>query len=118
MMDNWLGGIDFFFRHVPGLRLLPTIVSGVVSDRWARSPIARLRRRQIDQQRLSEFGQVISQLLAPGRLMLSPRISFGPSADEAELRAEGSAESVLPAVIGRAQQLLEEHCRTFGGDAT
>ena len=27
------------------------------------------------------------------------------------------AESVLPAVIGRAQHLLEEHCRTFGGDA-
>ncbi|MFZ2053156.1 MAG: hypothetical protein WAU81_03065 [Candidatus Aminicenantales bacterium] len=30
-IEEWLTGIDFFFRHVPGLRLMPTIVSGVVS---------------------------------------------------------------------------------------
>lgn len=53
MMDNWLEGIEFFFKHVPGLRLLPTVVSGVVSAKWARHPIVWLRRRQIDKQRLS-----------------------------------------------------------------
>lgn len=108
-MKTWLPGLDFFFRHVPGLRLLPAIVSHVVAPKWARHPITRLRRKPIDSRRLAEFGQVISQLLFPGRLMLAPRISFGPSADFETLQAESSAENILPAVVGRAQALLAEH---------
>lgn len=116
MMDNWLPGIDFFFKHVPNLRLLPTVVSGVVSEKWARHPITLLRREQIDKQRLSEFGQVISQLLFPKKLMLSPTISFGPSAVETDLRQDTSADSLLPAVVAREKNLLIEHCQAFGGD--
>lgn len=117
MLDRWLEGIDFFFKHVPNLRLLPTVVSGVVSEKWSRSPITLLRRKQIDKQRLSEFGQVITQLLAPGRLMLSPCVSFGLPVGEAELRQEAGGDSLLPAVIAREKSLLEEHCQAFGGDA-
>jgi hypothetical protein len=117
MLDNWLEGIDFFFKHVPDLRLQPTIVSGVVSEKWSRSPITFLRRKQIDKQRLSEFGQVITQLLAPGKLMLSPCISFGKPASGTSLLEENSGDSLLPAVIAREKALLEEHCRAFGGDA-
>lgn len=116
MMDNWLEGIEFFFKHVPGLQLLPAIVSGVVSARWARHPITWLRREQIDKQRLSEFGQVIGQLLRPGKFMASPSISFGLPAAESDLRGENRGGSLLPAVIARAKSLLVEHCRSFGGD--
>ncbi|MEZ0396127.1 MAG: 1-acyl-sn-glycerol-3-phosphate acyltransferase [Anaerolineales bacterium] len=111
-MEAWLPGIDFFFRHVPGLRLLPTVVSGVISTYWARHPITWLRRKQIDQQRLSEFGQVISQLLRPGRLMLTPRLSFGPGADFETLQAESSPADILPAVIRREKALLAEHMQS------
>ena len=109
MMDNWLEGIEFFFKHIPNLQLCPTIVSGVVSEKWARHPVTLLRRKQIDQQRLSEFGQVITQLLRPGKLMLSPHISFGQSATAEELRQESGNELVLPAVIARAKALLSDH---------
>ncbi|MBI4732041.1 MAG: hypothetical protein HY781_07945 [Chloroflexi bacterium] len=115
MMDNWLEGIDFFFKHVPGLQLLLCVVSGVVSVKWARHPIAWLRRKQIDKQRLSEFGQVITQLLFPKKLMLSPMVSFGPSVVESDLRLE-TGDSLLPEVIARAKNLLVEHCHAFGGD--
>jgi hypothetical protein len=108
-MDAWLPGIDFFFRHVPGLRLLPGMVSHVVSPKWARSPITRLRRKPIDSRRLAEFGQVITQLLSPGKLLLSPRVSFGPTADYETLQAESAPQNVLPAVIARAKALLAEH---------
>ncbi|KAF0107802.1 MAG: phospholipid/glycerol acyltransferase [Anaerolineaceae bacterium] len=116
MMDDWLEGIDFFFRHVPDLRLLPAVVSGVVSEKWARHPVTLLRRKQIDKQRLSEFGQVITQLLFPRKLMLSPRLSFGASVTGSELRGETSGGSLLPAVIAREKSLLAEHCQSFGGD--
>jgi hypothetical protein len=115
MMDRWLEGIDFFFKHVPGLCLLPTLVSGVVSEKWAHHPITFLRRKQIDKQRLSEFGQIITQLLFPRKLMLSPFISFGPSATEKELRNETQSNSLLPAVIAREKALLVEHCWIYGG---
>lgn len=108
-MDTWLPGIDFFFRHVPGLRLLPAIVSHVVDPRWARSPITRLRRKPIDSRRLAEFGQVITQLLAPGKLMLAPAVSFGPPVDFETLQAESAPGNILPAVIARQKALLADH---------
>jgi hypothetical protein len=125
MLDRWLEGIDFFFKHVPALRLLPCVVSGVVSEKWARHPVTLLRRQQIDKQRLSEFGQIITQLLFPRKLMLSPRLSFGASVTGSELRreaggtlrqAQGEADSLLPAVIAREKSLLAEHCQAFGGN--
>jgi hypothetical protein len=114
-IEEWLAGIDFFFRHVPGLRLMPAIVSGVVSPKWARSPITWLRRKDIDKRRLAEFGQGISQLFFPGRLMFKPYVSFAPPVNIEALRNESSPEDVLPAVIARTKALLAEHCRVFGG---
>jgi hypothetical protein len=114
-IEEWLAGIDFFFRHVPRLRLMPTIVSGVVSTKWARSPITCLRRKDIDKRRLAEFGQGVTQLLFPGRLMFTPYISFGPPVTIETLRSESSQKDVLPAVIARTKALLAEHCRIFGG---
>lgn len=116
MMETWLEGIEFFFNHVPGLRLLPTVVSGVVSQKWARHFITILRRKQIDKQRLSEFGQVITQLISPGKFYLSPAISFGDSVDISELRGNKSEDSILHRVIAREKELLVRHCHIYGGD--
>ena len=116
MMDNWLKGIEVFFKHIPGLILLPTVVSGVVSSKWSRHPLTLLRRKQIDKQRLSEFGQVITQLLMPGRLMIKPSISFGPPMTSSTLLASTGMKDLLPAVIECEKRLLISHCSVFGGD--
>ncbi len=114
-IEEWLPGIDFIFQHVPGLQLMPAIVSGVVSSRWVRSPVTWLRRRDIDKQLLAEFGQGITQLLFPGKVMYTPYVSFAPPVTIETLRCESGQESILPAVIARAKALLAEHCRNFGG---
>ena len=114
-IEEWLASIDFFFRHVPRLRLMSTIVSGVVSPKWARSPITCLRRKDVDKRRLAEFGQVIKQMIVPGRLMFTPVVSFAPPVTIETLRGESSEENILPAVIARTKALLAEHCRVFGG---
>jgi hypothetical protein len=114
-IEGWLTGIEFFFQHVPGLRIMPAIVSGVISPRWARSPLAWLRRGDVDKRRLVGFGQVITQLFIPGRLMFTPSVSFGPPVNIETLRAESGQEDILPAVIARAKTLLAEHIRIFGG---
>lgn len=108
-IDAWLPGIGVFFRHVPGLLMLPTIVSGVVSPRWAHHPITRLRRRPIDSRRLAEFGQVISLMLHPERQRMDSYVSFGPPLALAALQEESGMNDALPAVIAREKALLAEH---------
>lgn len=115
-MDDWLKGTEVFFKHVPELRVIPTVVSGVVSRKWSRHPITFLRRRQIDKQRLSEFGQVISQLLKPGVLKITPVISFGSALAESDLLGPSGKGNLLGAVIESEKNLLVDHCLIFGGD--
>jgi hypothetical protein len=117
-IERWSASIDVFLRKVPGVRVMLSIVSSVVSPKWARSPITWLRRDGVDRRRLAEFGQVVTQLLFPGRLMFSPRVSFGPPSTAEQLKEEAQGERVLPAIIARAKALLVEHCRVFGGFAS
>jgi len=114
IFDNWLDVFDIFFRYVKGLKVLPTIISGVVSPQWAKHPITWLRKKQIDKQRLAEFGQVITQLRKPGKLMMRPRISIGKPFSEEDLRGEIGPGSLTPAVIARARKLYRKSSATFG----
>jgi hypothetical protein len=114
IFDNWLNVFDIFFRYVKDLRVLPTIVSGVVSPKWVKHPITWLRKKQIDKRRLAEFGQVITQLRKPGKLMMRPRIFIGESFSEGDLRKEVGAGSVYQAVIERARKVYRESAATFG----
>lgn len=115
-LENWLDVFDMFFKYIPGLNVQPVIVSGVVSSHWSGHLLPKLRRKQIDQQRLAEFGQVISQLMHPGKIFLTPSVSFGKPFTEETLRAEIGIESTQKAIIERAKVLLNDHCRVFGGN--
>ena len=94
--------------------MLLSVVSGVMSPAWAHSPLTWLRRDGMSRRRLAEFGQVMQQILFPGRIFLSPQVSFSEPFQAADLRQVGSSEqALLPAVIARGQALLDEHCRSF-----
>jgi hypothetical protein len=108
-IENWSASIDLFLRLVPDVNVVVTIVSGIVSPRWARHPVTWLKRIPWQKRRLAEFGQVLQQLFLPGRLYISPRLSFAPPVTVAELRCESGTHCVLPAVITRGKALLEEH---------
>lgn len=116
-IDGWLEIFDVFYKYVPELRVIPAIMSGVVDKHWSKHPITWLRRKQIDQQRLAEFGQVITQLVHPGKLMLSPFISFGQSHTQSDLLAESLDGNLHSAITQKGKQLLKEHCERFGGNA-
>jgi hypothetical protein len=112
--DHWLDVFDTFFKYVKNLKVMPTVVSGVVSADWAKHPITWLRKNQIDQQRLAEFGQVITQLLKPGQLMLKPRISIGKYFSEDDLRWVVGRGTLLQGVIERSKALFRESGAYFG----
>lgn len=110
MMDEWLDGLEFFFRHVPNLQLMPTIVSGVVSPQWAESPVRYIRKKPIDQIRIVNFAQTIHQLLFPGSLLVTPSISFGIPMQKRNLNGE-----TREYILAREKALLSAHCNFFGG---
>lgn len=117
-IDRWSSSIDLFLRTAPETKLLVTIVSGVLSARWARHPITWLRRIDWQKRRLAEFGQLLQQLFFPGSLYLSPRISFAAPVSADELRRESGSERVLPAIIARGKALLADHMKWVGFQST
>jgi len=114
MFNGWLNVFDTFFKFVEDLRVQPSIISGVVSMDWARHPITWVRRKQIDRQRLAEFGQVITQLRTPGKLMMKPRISIGPYFSADDLRQVVSSGLLFGAVLERGKALFQESSAYFG----
>jgi 1-acyl-sn-glycerol-3-phosphate acyltransferase len=112
-IERWSPSIDLFLKAAPDARVLISIISGVLSNRWGHHPLTWLRRIDWEKRRLAEFGQVILQLFAPGTLYLTPHVSFAPPVTVETLRRESSSESLLPAVINRGKALLAEHCQRF-----
>jgi len=112
-IDGWMPVFDFFYKSVPGLKILPAIGSGILSKHWAYHSITRLRRKQVDRQRLAEFGQVISQLARPGKLLVTPAVSFGRAVSQEDLAREGVREDFQSAIVARGKFLLSEHIKQF-----
>ncbi|HSF81231.1 MAG TPA: hypothetical protein VLA49_08355 [Anaerolineales bacterium] len=106
---NWSRSLEIFLRSVPSTQVVVTIASHVLEPRFLRSPLRFLRRARMDRQRIAEFLQVIRQMVAPGSVKLTPRLSFAePVSYEKELAA-GRVASVRQAIISRAQSQLAEH---------
>jgi hypothetical protein len=108
-LQRWSPSMELYLRKVPQSQVVPTIVSGVLSPRWARSPITRLRKTAPDRQKVAEIFQVMQQLLFPGSLVLEPRLSFGRPVTAADLRDSGDSGRQLPQLIERGRQVLKEH---------
>jgi len=108
-IEKWLPSIDLFLRTTPGTKVVLSIVSGVVSERWARHPVTWLKRIDWQKRRLAEFSQVLQQLFFPGSFFLQPHISFAPPVTVDVLLQESGSDRVLPAVIARGKALLDRH---------
>jgi hypothetical protein len=114
-MDSWLDVFDMFYKYVPNLSIQLAVASGIVSPFWAHHPITWLRRKEIDKHRLGEFGQVITQLMHPGKLFVSPTVSFGVPMKEYELRMEAGGADLRSTLITRGKTLLKDHATSFIG---
>jgi len=108
-IGNWSPSIDLFLRQVPLTQVVVCIVSGIVKPKWAHSPLTRLRRIEWQKRRIAEYGQVIGQLLFPGKPDISPSMTIAPPVSVDELQRESQGGRLLPAVIARGKTLLSQH---------
>ena len=96
-LEAWSGSVDLFARLVPGLTVVPAVVSGVISPSALRNPIALLRRAPGDRAWLS----ATLQMLVPALRNVTTRVEFGPP-----LRAGGDGP-VSHRTIMEARRIIE-----------
>jgi hypothetical protein len=108
-LGKWSRSIEIMARKVPKMKMLITIVSGVLSETCMRNPLTRLRQTRVDRQRVAEFIQVMQQIVIRRRFGLRPKASFAEPITSEDLYAHADSSSALENIILRARELLSQH---------
>jgi len=110
-LTRWTSSLGLFMRNVPQTKLSVSLISGVISPKFINHPATMFRRGRVNKQRLSEFFQVMYQLLVPGRLMVSPSLSFGSpvTLDDLGLEDRKNINKITDRIIKKAQDQFRFH---------
>ena len=95
-LNRWSSSADLFARLIPGLAVVPVVVSGVISPSALRNPLIHVRRHRRDREWLAATLQV----LVPALRNVVARVDFGRP-----IHAEPGA--VGDAVIEETRRLME-----------
>ena len=96
-------------RRAPETRLLTAITSGVLHERFTRTPLTFLKSDGVGKRRIMEFIQVIRQLLFSEELGLTPFVTFDHPLTIQELSPSWESDQLIRAIIERARQVLKQH---------
>lgn len=108
-LDNWTSSLGLFMRKVPQTKLAITMVSNVLAKNFINHPATLFRKGRVNKQRLSEFFQVMYQLMAPGKLKVSPNLSFAPALTLDELGPHRDMKQITKEIIKKARDQLRFH---------
>jgi hypothetical protein len=112
-LKNWTSSLGLFLRNVPQTKIAISMISGVLSPKYLKHPSTLFREGRVNKQRLSEFFQVMYQLMAPGRLMVSPDLSFAPVLTLDQLGVGKDIHEITQEIIKKAQSQYDFHRRKF-----
>jgi len=106
-LQTWAESIAVFARLAPQTRIVPAIVSGVITAAALRHPLARIRRAQKDREWLAATLQIILQRFFAAYKPACVRVSYGEPLLAADLIERGGQTHVMKAVRQGAQKLVE-----------
>jgi len=110
-LEKWSKSIAIMLRRVPETKLVSAITSGVLHEKFTRSPLTFLKNDSIGKRRIMEFIQVMRQLLLKEELGLKPLVTFDEPVTLQELFDEKKADAseIIQRIIQRAKRLYEVH---------
>ena len=97
-LERWSESLDLFARLVPGLTVVPAVVSGVLSHTALRNPLVLVRRRPRDREWLA----ATLQMLTPALRNVSTLVAFG--------RPVHAGEGIIREPVLDEMRRLIEHC--------
>lgn len=101
---HWSRSLEIFLKRVPGLQVLVTIASGVISPKAFHHPITWFRKHRPDKQRLAFLYQLARQFLTGRETFgLTPRVTFG------ELVGGKNHAHTLAEIERAARRTLQTH---------
>jgi hypothetical protein len=98
-LERWSESLDLFARLVPDLKVVPTVVSGVLSPLALRNPLILVRRHRRDREWLA----ATLQMLTPALRNVTTRVVFGRPMSTGDV-PDGS---VREAVLDETRHLIE-----------
>jgi len=107
-LQSWSESIALFARLAPQTRIVPAIISGVISAASLRLPVIRVRRDQKDRERLAAMLQILLQPVLPAYKPACVRVDFYAPLLAADLIKRGDSATVIRAVTDRARRLIEQ----------
>lgn len=108
-LERWSNSVAVMINSVPNIQIVISIVSGVLSKQYFGHPLTKLRKTQHDRQRISEFLQVIRQLVTSKTLGLSAKVSFSNPITIEDFADDLDKTSIMESLISEAKLLLDEH---------
>jgi len=105
-ISHWTSSLGLFLRSVPQTQVAISLISGVLSRKYIKHPATIFRAGRVNKQRLSEFFQVMHQVLMPGKLMVSPHLSFTAPFTLTDLNLLGTRDTrlITREIIKKAKQ--------------
>ena len=111
-LETWSHVVEVFLSKVPEIYIQVAIVSNVLSPKYMKNPLTRLRKKRRDQQRIAEFLQVIDQLVFRRKFQDIPKITFAKAFRLKDMSESGSIKALMPYVITRAKETMALHTPT------
>jgi putative hemolysin len=101
-LERWSASVGLFARLVPGLTVVPAIVSGVLSPTALRNPLIFLRRKREDREWLAATLQMMTPMLRN----VTTRVAFGQP-----VRVEDPSDRVVDRAVQEEARCLIERCK-------
>lgn len=117
-LDNWNPSMGLFARMVPGLAIVPVIVSGVVARQAVFHPLTHIRRKRADRESFGASLQLIMKQLRPSVWPVTVHVRFAPPIYAAELAYLREPAEITQAINLRIHPFLAEIIRTGGKPTT
>lgn len=110
-LEKWSKSIAIMLRQVPETQFVPAIASGVLHERFTRTPLTLLKKDGVGKRRIMEFIQVMRQMVFQEKLGITPLITFDRPFSLQDFGTFGKpdAEDILQRLVERAKELLDKH---------
>jgi hypothetical protein len=107
-LGRWSESTLVFLRLVPDCTVVPLVVSGVLASPAQRHPLALVRRRKADRERLAAMLQVLMHTVRPDSWRVRVRVDIPGAFNGRELSAEATARTAFRDAVAQVLHQREK----------